>query len=138
MFETIPAIAGGVIRPSRFVKLSTAADATMLEADANEMVCGISHEGPRDAPLDGASGYIAESGDEFNYYSEGRVALLEIGSGGCTRGAALKSDADGKGVLAATTGTTEQQIGAYATETASEGEFARVLIKVHSRYPALA
>lgn len=136
--EPIQAISGGTIRPSRFVKLSTAADYTLLEADANELIVGISDAGTRDAPIEDASGNIAAAGDAFMYIPEGNVCILEIGSGGVTRGAAIKSDADGKGVLAATTGTTEQFIGAYALETASEGELARVLIKAHSRYPALA
>lgn len=138
MFETLPGIAGGTIRPARFIKQSAAADATFLEANANEWPVGISAEGPRDAPLDGASGDIASATHQFEYYSEGRVCVLEIGGGGVTRGAAIKSDADGKGVLAATTGTTEQNIGAYASESALEGELCRVLVKIHSRYPALS
>jgi hypothetical protein len=130
-FEPVPAIAGGQIRPSRFVKISTAADHTLLEADANEMAVGISAPGTRDAPLDGASGDIASTGDQFEYSPEGTVCLLEIGTGGVTRGAEIKSDADGKGVLALTSGTTNQWVGAIALESAVETEFARVLVKVY-------
>ena len=137
--ELIPAVAGGDIRASRFVKVSTAADATLLESDANEMTVGISHEAPRDPPLDGAdSTEIAEATQQFDYYGEGRVCLLQIGSGGVTRGAQIKSDADGKGVLALTTGAVMQWVGAIALESASEDEFARVLIKSFPIYPALA
>lgn len=127
--ELIPAVAGGTIRPSRFVKMSTAADFTLLEADANEFVVGIAHEAPRDAPLDGASANLAESTapDPVPYYGEGRVCLLTIGSGGITRGAYLKSDADGNGVALAA--STKQNVGAIALESASEGELARVLVK---------
>src|SRR6185369_8897067 len=120
-FEPIPALAGGTIRPARFVKPSTAADNTLLEADANEMAVGISVEAPRDAPLTGASTDLAASGDPIPYYPEGCVALLTIGTGGVTRGAQIKSDADGNGVLALTTGTTMQWVGASALESASEG-----------------
>jgi hypothetical protein len=138
-FEPIPAIAGGTIRVCRFVKASTAADATLLEADANEEAVGVSQEGPKAAPVDGAdSDDIAVATDPIAYFPEGSVCLLEIGSGGCTRGANLKSDADGKGVLAATTGATMQWVGAKALETASEGELAKVLVKVYPIYPALA
>lgn len=138
-FETIPAVAGGTIRRSRFVKASTAADNTLLEADANEEIVGVSLEAPKAPPIDGASATeIAVATDPIPYYPEGKICLLEIGSGGVTRGANIKSDADGKGVLAATTGTTMQWVGAKALETASEGEFARVLIKSFPIYPALA
>lgn len=136
--EPIQAKAGGTIRPSRFVKVSTAADFTILEADANEFVVGVSMENTRDAPLDGASTDLASSGDPCEYYGEGRIAPVLVGSGGVTRGAEVKSDADGQAVLAATTGTTKQNIGGVALETASEGELARILIKIRSEYPALA
>jgi len=130
-FEPIPAQAGGTIRTARFVKPSTAADNALLEADANEMAVGISDTGPRDAPLDGANATtIASADDQFMYHPEGNVCLLEIGSGGVTRGALIKSDADGKGVLALTSGTTNQWMGAIALETAVETEYARVLVKV--------
>lgn len=136
--ETIAAISGGTIRPSRFVKLSGAADNTMLEADANEAAIGISHEGPRDAPVDGASGDIASTGDQFDYYPEGRVCKLVIGSGGITRGAPIKSDADGNGVASLLTGATMQWVGAWALESALEGELCQVIVKVYPHYPALA
>ncbi len=138
-FEAIQAKAGGDIRPSRFVKYSTAADNTLLEADANEVVIGIATEATQDAPIPNADGDAGESGDPVMYYPEGKVCLLEIGSGGVTRGANIKSDADGKGVLAATTGTTAQNHGALALESASEGELAKVLVKITPKvYPALA
>ncbi len=130
-FEPIQGVSGGTIRPARFVKPSTAADYTLLEADANEMAFGISDSGTRDAPIEDASGNIAAAGDSFMYHPEGNVTILEIGSGGVTRGAEIKSDADGKGVLALTSGTTNQWVGAIALETAVEGELARVLVKVY-------
>lgn len=136
--EPIPFVSGGTIRPSRFIKQSTAADHTALEADANERAIGISHESTRDAPLADASQSHAESGDQVSYYPEGTVCHLVIGTGGVTRGAAIKSDADGNGVLAATTGATMQWVGAWACESADEGELCRVLVKVYPHYPALS
>ena len=138
-FHTPSLQAGGDIRPHRFIKYSTSADNTALEADANEFVIGISTEATQDAPLPCADGDAAESGDQVHYYPTGTECLLEIGSGGVTRGAWIKSDADGKGVLAATTGATAQFYGAFALESASEGEFARVLVwPLPKVYPALA
>lgn len=138
-FENPPMAAGGDIRPARFVKISTAADFTYLEADANDEVFGISTNATQDAPLPNADGDAAESGDHVHVNPPGTICDLEIGSGGVTCGAWIKSDADGKGVLAATTGTTAQNYGAKALESASEGEMARVIVwPVPKVYPALA
>ena len=101
--EPIQAKAGGTINPSRFVKISTAADMTLLQAGANDFVCGVSMENTRDAPLDGASTVLADSGDPCEYYGEGRIAPVTVGSGGVTAGADVKSDASGQAVLALTT-----------------------------------
>lgn len=130
-------VAGGDIRICRFVKQSTSADYTVLEADANEQTIGISQEGTNDAPTSGASSLAAASGDPVAVYGLGDVCLLTIGSGGVTRGGRLKSDADGKGVAVATTGTTIQQIGARALESAAENELCRVQIVQYSERPAL-
>lgn len=130
-FEPVQGVSGGTVRPARFVKPSGAADYTLLEADANEMAFGISDNATRDAPLEDASGNIAVAGDSFNYHPEGNITVLEIGSGGITRGAEIKSDADGKGIAALTSGTTNQWVGAIALESAVEGELARVLVKVY-------
>jgi hypothetical protein len=137
-FEPIPAVAGGTIRPSRFVKASTAADNAILEADANEMIVGACAEHTRDAPIEDASGNAAVSGDSVTYYPEGNRCLITVGSGGVTRGAEVKSDADGQAVLAATTGATKQWVAGIAEESASEGELAHILLKVYPHYPALA
>lgn len=139
MASSIPMVAGGDIRPARLVKLSTAADFTLLEADANERCFGVSMDATQDAPIPNADGDAAESGDHFMYYGAGEECVLEIGSGGVTRGAMIKSDADGKGVLAATTGTTLQWVAAEALETASAGEKAKVRVLAPTPYyPALA
>lgn len=138
-FETIQGVAGGDVRPARFVKISTAADNTFLEADANEVTIGIATNATQDAPLPNADGDAAEATDQLAVHPIGSVCDLEIGSGGVTRGANIKSDADGKGVLAATTGAIAQNVGAIALESASEGEFARVLVvQIQKLYPALA
>lgn len=132
-------IAGGTIRTCRFVKLSTTENSTVLEADANEKVVGISTEVQKEAPTPGASANAAVDGDHIAITPINSTAdcLLEIGSGGCTSGDLLKSDADGKGVPVATTGTTIQYYGAMALETKAEGALCRVLPVFGAVRPAL-
>ena len=137
-YNTFSAVAGGDIRPSRFVKLSTAADHAVLEADANEQIVGVSSESTQDAPIPSASANAAEAGDQLNVQQIGTIALVEVGSGGVTRGANVKSDADGKAVLAATTGATMQWVGGQSLASASEGELAPILISPFPHYPALS
>lgn len=131
-------IAGGDIRQARFIKLSGSADHTALEADANERIFGVSVDAAQDAPMPGASENAAEATDPFRYYGVGEECTVQVGSGGCTRGALGKSDADGKAVLAATTGTTLQWIACEFLESASEDELARIVIRQYPHYPALA
>lgn len=132
--------AGGTIRRARFVKLDTSNNNTVLEADANDRTIGISQEYGREAAIPSVTAdppEAAQDDDDLLVHLPGDWALLEIGSGGCTAGGRLKSDADGKGVAILGTGTTIQQIGAVALETASEGELAKVLVVYTSERPAL-
>jgi len=131
-------ISGGDIRQARFIKLSTAADHTALESDANERIFGVSVDAAQDAPMPAADEDAAEAGDPFRYYGVGEECTVQVGSGGITRGALLKSDADGKAVLAATTGATMQWVAAEAIESASEDELARVVVRSYPHYPALS
>ncbi len=130
-------VSGGDVRPSRFIKVSTAADYTCLEADANEAVIGISTNATRDAPIPNADTDAAEAGDDLHYHPIGSVCQLEL-AGTVTRGDEIKSDADGKGVVRATTGTTLQNFGAIALESGVSGEFIQVLVVRGSIYPALS
>ena len=138
MPNPISLIAGGDVRPARFVKLSTAADFTVLEADANERTYGISIDAYQDAPIpSNTNGYAASAGQSLRMYGIGDECTLTLGSGGATRGDKLKSDADGKGVAAATTGATMQWVGAEALESGLEGEKIKVRISQYPHYPAL-
>lgn len=131
--------AGGTIRPSRFVKLNTSADFTVDEADANERIIGISQTGTRDAPgVTGAGTDAASAEEEVMVFHPGQVAPLEAGSGGWSAGDMLKSDADGKGVIVATTGQARQWVGAIAEEAAAEGEIASVRIWPLSHWPTVS
>jgi hypothetical protein len=136
-YDSHSMVAGGDIRPARFIKVSTAADYTCLEADANEAVIGISTNATRDAPIPNADTDAAEAGDDLHYNPIGSVCDLEL-AGTVARGDEIKSDADGKGVVRATTGTTLQNFGAIALESGVSGEFIKVLVVRGSVYPALA
>lgn len=136
--ETPNLMANGDIRPSRFVKLDSSADCKGLEADANEIVIGISKESGREPPLPSVSTVLAAAaGDPLPYYGDGETCLLELGSGGCSAGDRLKSDADGCGVVIATTGTTIQHIGARAMQAGAAGTKVRVQVLISSERPAL-
>lgn len=124
-----PALAaGGNIYPSRFLKLSTSADHTALQADANAEIIGISGPGVIDVREDAANAYHATATYFANLevlsYGDADVRL-EAGTGGWTAGDKLESDADGKGVTANGPG---RNVGAIALETISAGEIGRVQI----------
>lgn len=137
MGNPISLIAGGDIRPARIVKISTAADFTVLEADANERAYGIAIDAAQAAPIPGASAVAAGDGQSVMVYGPGDECTLEIGTGGIVRGGMIKSDADGKGVAAAATGTTVQWIAAEALESAAEGAKAKVRVCNFPFRPAL-
>ena len=126
--------AGGTIRVSRFVNLSTTETNTVLEADANEKVTGITQAGGRTAPTPDVTTdpvEAAQDGETLGVHVAGELdsqtVLLELGTGGATAGDYLESDADGKGVTAATTAETIRYIGAEAQESGSAGEKIRVI-----------
>src|SRR3972149_1925695 len=132
-------VAGGNISTCRFVKASTAADYQCLQAGANDLVIGICGEGSELAPIPSQSTqYHASSGRPGELFVNGEPVLLLIGAGGVTRGDRIKSDADGKGVTIASTGTTVQHVGAVALESAAADEKAHVLVRIEDFRPALA
>lgn len=99
-------VAGGNIPPSRIVKLSTAADNTVLvSAGATTVNIGVSQQGSRRPPGTGDDdGYAAIAGENIGIYGPGSgVALVEIG-GTVTRGDALTSDSNGRAITTTTEG----------------------------------
>jgi hypothetical protein len=132
-------VAGGDIHPCRFLKVSTAADFTALEAGANEQIIGISGEGSNYPPLSDltVSDHHAVAGQPVDVHGDGDVCLLELG-GTVARGDRLKADSAGKGVVIASTGTTIQQIGAVALQSGVSSEKIRVqVMALRSERPAL-
>ena len=132
-------MANGDIRPARFVELQNdSGQAKAIEANANEIVIGISQDGTNTAPIPGiTSSNAAESGQTLRVHIEGEETLLELG-GTVAAAAYIKSEADGKGVAALTTGTVTQEIGAVALESGVSGEFIRVKVRCHRHRPAIA
>lgn len=136
-------VANGNIRPFRFVKQDdsgTPESFMAKEADANEIVIGIAGEGTNYPPLSDivTTAYHAQAGQPVKLNGQGEICFLEAG-GSFAAGARLKSDADGKGVAIATTGTTIQHFGARALEASTgDGQIVRVQVLIGSERPALA
>ena len=131
-----PYLASGDIQPCRFVK--TDADFSIAEANANEKLFGISQEGTRTAPIpDTSETLAAKVGEECRVFQDGEVCLLQLGDT-VTADQDLKSDSDGAGVPALTTGTTVQQIGAVALQGGAVGEKILVRVRIDSKLPAVA
>jgi hypothetical protein len=120
-FSDTPAlIAGGTIAPYRFVKASTAADDTGLQAaEITTPILGVS-DGSTNGPL---SGDHAVAGQPITLQG-GDVVLVEAG-GNITRGAMVQSDADGKAVTAGVTAGLNYQ-GYVALQSAASGTIIRV------------
>jgi hypothetical protein len=139
MPNTTPAyVAGGTIRPCRFIKADSSASHTVLEADANERTVGIAGSETNQPPLSDlvSSSNHATTGQSVHAYGPGEECYLELGDT-VVNGGLLKSDADGKGVPIASTGTTIQQVGARALEDGVSGNKIRVEVIEYSERPAL-
>jgi hypothetical protein len=117
--------AGGDIRPSRFVTLSTSENQTVVESNASDkLIVGISQEGVKDARDDVTSTLAAADNENLRVHFPGEICLLEMDATGCTAGDFLKPDNDGKGDVA----STGDEVGAFALETAAGGEKVLVLV----------
>jgi hypothetical protein len=119
---------GGTIEPARFVKRSTAADFTVLQADADAMPCGISQRWAEVAPLVGAASSAGTSGGLIQVHQPGMsgdphdsTVWLQLG-GSVTRGSLVMPNASGQGITA----TSGKYAGAIADESGVSGEYIRV------------
>jgi hypothetical protein len=127
--------ASGTIRTSRIVKMS--GNHKGAEADANEQAIGISMQDGKYPPLNDlvTTNNHAETDDVIRLHGDGDICLLEAG-GTWVAGDFLKSDADGKGVQAATSGTTMQNVVGIAQEGAASGEKRLVQVNIGTKMPA--
>jgi len=110
--------AGGNIAPSRFVSLS--GENIVVQAGDNAEVIGAAQEGSNKAPLRDyvSTLYAAETGQSLEVYSSGELCLVEAGAA-IAAGNLLKSDSQGRAVPVATSGTTIQNYGAVALQSAT-------------------
>jgi len=133
-------IAGGAIRPHRFVKMDTAEEHQGLECDANDAPIGIAGPPTLNAPMSDlvTTNNAAADGDSFLLKGPGEYCQLEAGAS-FNSGTRLKADADGKGVAVATSGTTIQQWGAISQQAAAaDGDLVEVFVELGSERPALS
>lgn len=133
-------VAGGTIQPFRFVMPDSSAEHQGLQATANAEILGVSGEETKYAPLSDlvSSNPHAAAGDPVNLRGDGEEAMVEAG-GSFSAGVLLKSDANGKAVAAATTGTTLQQFGGRSQQAAAaEGDIIRMTVQPGSIRPAIA
>lgn len=123
-------VAGGNIYPCRFIKESSLAPFTAIQATLNSRICGVSAEGTTVVAIKGVTDdsciYAATAGLPVPYFGEHDECLLEV-SEQVAPGDFLVSDADGKGAVAADSNTT---IGAVALEPATAaGQKIRVRVE---------
>ena len=116
-------VAGGNIAPATFVKVSTAADNTVLQAGSSDRCIGISTPSQRDAPIANASTVAAAAGDPITIFGLGDICQLQAASGGFTHGDMLGPDANGAGQT-----LTSGYIGAIALESAAALAYGRVQV----------
>lgn len=128
-------VANGNISPMRFVKQDTTSGVKdrVLQAGAGSRIYGVSQQGVRNAPLAGwDDGYAAIAGENLMIFGfPEKDVRLELGTGGATVGALLKSDANGCGVITTSTG---DEVGARAEEAGSVGDFIRVTLISPTQY----
>lgn len=121
-------IAGGDIRPFRFVSWDTAEDHQVLESNSGDTkLAGICGGATDMAPLDDlvSTNLHAADGEHVRLYSQGDVTLLQLG-GSVTAGDYLKPDNDGQGVTAT---LATDPIGAQALQSGSSGDRIEVEVK---------
>ena len=126
-------LANGNINVARIVKIDNTAGANfrVIQADASsDKSVGISQQGTYQPPgVVGSDAFAAHAGQPVFVAAVGEETLLLIGTGGCTQGDLLTSDASGQGVtIAFTAGSGTVYAVAFALEAALFGELARVCV----------
>ena len=122
----ISVVAGGDINPARFVKVSTAADFRVLEANAGESVIGISQLASRAVPQGDNSTLAASAGESLGVFGQGQECYLTLGTT-VTAGVLLASDNSGCGVVAAD----DDWVGGQALQSGVAGDLIRVIVDLH-------
>jgi len=127
-------VASGNISPARFVKIS--GEFSVAQSGAGEEIIGVAQEGSLAPPgiaeaLGGSQTYYAAtSGKTLKVFGLGDVCVVTAGTGGCTAGSKVKSDADGKAVNVGTTAGTFN-VGGIALHTVNAGEKCLIQVNPH-------
>lgn len=124
--------AGGNISPATFVKVSTAAPHTCLQAGSGDRTIGISQPGTKfpQGLLGVSNTYAAQAGDEIDIFGLGDITRLVLGTGGCAANDLLLPDGSGNGVVASAVGSAVQWVGAIALEDGNAGEQVEVQVVI--------
>ena len=138
-------VANGEIFPARFVKISAAtvngttysADFAVVQCGVGDDIIGVSQEGSLAPPgiaealVGGTQTYPAATlGKTLKIFGLGDVCVVTAGTGGCTAGSKVKSDADGKAVNVGTTAGTFN-VGGIALQTVNAGEKCLIQVNPH-------
>lgn len=127
MSPNLQVTSGGNIRPSRVVKISTAADNTVLEsASATSANIGLAQQGTRRAPGTGDDdGYAAIANENIGVFGPGSGLAPGALGGTVTRGDVVTSDANG--LLVTTTTEGDCMIG-WAFQSGVSGDVVEILV----------
>lgn len=138
-YTELTLVARGNILPSRFVRLDSSSECGCVQAGDNTDIIGVAQAGTNRPQINGwvDAQYAAQAGQQVQVAGLGSVCLVEAGAQ-ITPGQLLKSDAQGRAVPIATTGTTIQNYGAIALQgAAAVGEKVRVQVLIGKVRPAL-
>ncbi len=139
-FATLPGFtAAGDIYGARFV-VGSGVRTVVQAANATTRLWGVVKDFTRYAPGSPADdGKHAVSGESVSLIPPGAIAALILGSGGATAHNSLVSDTAGKGIVAATTGTVLEYVGAIALQTGVAGDKIEVwTVESYTRRAALS
>ncbi|MCD0459108.1 hypothetical protein [Roseiconus lacunae] len=92
-------IAKGDIEPSVFVQPDPTNDHAILQAEAGDECLGVSHEGTREAPVEGVTPLAAKANESCQVYTDGWPCEIIAGAT-LVNGDKLKSDANGHAIKA--------------------------------------
>lgn len=138
MWTELQLVARGNIPPFRFVRLDSASENGCVQAGDNTDVIGVAQGGTNKPEVSGliSAQYAAETGQPVRVAGIGSITLVEAGAT-VTPGQYLKSDANGRAVPVATTGTVIQNYGAIALQGGTAGSLIRVMVIIGKVRPAL-
>lgn len=116
-------IARGDIAPSIFVK-QNGTDHGIVAAGAGDEAVGVSHEGTREAPIEGITPLAAKSGESCQVYTEEWPCEV-VAAATIVAGNKLKPDANGHAIVA----VAGDHYSAIARAGAASGEMCKVTVR---------